>query len=265
MNYRTLQARRRCAGLLGTLAICLAIAFAVDGMIAGGRKDPKLHHLLPGESLNLTDPMPRGTERLDQLSLRSSSPDVSLRMVETFTGFWLGGTLWRAEATVPATAAPGEHSVIMYYQSNGTETTPRQAYRIRIHQTAKDIQAASLSLSSRTFGVSPYLVAAVLMLLAFLPIFSMLAMARPIVQALRDEGMSEIFRAMASPEGQRIFFSLPSTKPLAANTLVEVLDDRAEKVLGKALVFAVVKGDVEAIMQDEVKIRPGSLARPILP
>lgn len=264
MNFRSLAARRRLAGLCGTLLICLILALTVDGMIAGGRKDPNLYDLLPGQSLNLTDPMPRGTERLDELSLRASSPEnVSLRLTETFTGFWLGGTLWRAEARIPAQAVPGEYTVTMYYQSNGTEAAPRQAYRFRIHQDARGVQAAALSLSARTFGISPYLLAACLLPLAVLPMFASLMLSRKIAQALREQGMTEIFRAMASPEGQRIFFSLPSETPLAENSVVEVLDDRAERILGKALVFAVTKGDVEAIMQDEVKIRPGTLARPV--
>lgn len=263
MNFHTLLARRKVAGLCGTLIICLLIAFAVDGMIAGGRKDPRLYDLLPGQSLNLTDPLPRGAERLEDLSLRASSPQISVRLIETFSGFWLGGVLWRAEAAIPTDATPGEYNVVMHYAHNGTETTPRQAYRLRIHKDAASVQATALSLSQRTLGVSPYLLAACMLPLALLPMLACLALSRNITQALRAEGMTEIFRAMASPEGQRIFFSQISAAPLPENTVVEVLDERAEKVLGTALVFATANGNVEAIMQAGVKIRPGVLAKPL--
>ncbi len=263
MTFRSLAARRKLAGLCGTLVICLILAFTVDGMVAGGRKDPNLYDLVPGQSLNLTDPMPRGAEKLTDLSLRATSPNVALRFIETFSGFWLGGTLWRVEAVIPADAPEEEYSVVMYYQANGTEAAPRQAYRFRVHKDAKGVQAAALSLTERSTGLSPYLVAACLLPLALLPMLASLLLSRRIAQALRAEGMTEIFRAMASPEGQRIYFSLASDKPLAENAEVEVLDERAEKILGKALVFAVAKGNAEAIMQDGVNIRPGSLAKPL--
>ncbi len=261
MNFRTLLARRKYAGLCGTLIICLSLAFAIDGMIAGGRKDPKQHELLPGQSLNLTDPLPRGAERLQDLSLRASSPIISLKMLETFSGFWLGGTLWRAEATIPPDAPAGVYDVTMLYAQNGTETTPRQAYRLRVHKNAKDLQAAALSFSERTFGVPPYLLAACLLPLALLPMLACLALSRNIARALQAEGYSEVFRAMASPEGQRIFFSQVSATPPQQGDAVDVLDEHAEKLMGQALVTAVHRDTVEAIMRAGVKIRPGLLAK----
>jgi hypothetical protein len=263
MNFRTLLARRKYAGLCGTLFICLAIALAIDGMIAGGRKDPRLYEMLPGQSLNLTDPLPRGAEHIEDLSLRPSSPHIAVRMLETFSGFWLGGVLWRAKAEIPQDAAPGEYSVTMYYAQNGTETSPRQSYRLRVHENAAGVQAAALSLVQRTLGVSPYLLAACMLPLALLPMLACLALSRNITHALRAESMTEVYRAMASPEGQRIFFSQVSETPPKADSLVEVLDERAEKVLGRAVVFATNHGNVEAIMLAGVKIRPGVLARPL--
>jgi len=263
MNFRTLLARRKYAGLCGTLVICLAIAFAVDGMIAGGRKDPRLYEMLPGQTLKLTDPLPRGAERIEDLSLRPSTPRITVRLVETFSGFWLGGMLWRAEADIPADTPAGEYDVTMHYAQNGTQTTPTQSYRLRVHPDAASVQAASLSLVQRTLGISPYLLAACMLPLAVLPMLACLALSRNIAQALRAEGYSEIFRAMASPEGQRIYFSQTGPTPPAANAVVEVLDERAEAILGRALVFAVQRGNVEAIMQAGVKIRPGVLAKPL--
>ena len=263
MNFRTLLARRKVAGFCGTLIICLAIAFAVDGMIAGGRKDPRLYDLLPGQTLNLTDPLPRGAERIEDLALQPSSPHIGVRLMETFSGFWLGGMLWRAEANIPADAPPGDYSVTMHYAQNGTQTTPTQSYRLRVHPNAASVQASSLSLVQRTLGISPYLLAACMLPLALLPMLACLALSRNIAQALRAEGYSEIFRAMASPEGQRIYFSQTTETAPAQNAVVEVLDERAEAILGRALVFAVQNGNVEAIMQAGVKIRPGVLAKPL--
>lgn len=261
MNYQHLAAWRRFSGACGALIICLVLALLADGMIAGGRKDPNLHELLPGQALNLTDPMPRGAEKLEDLSLRVASPEISVRLVETFTGFWLGGTLWRAEVGIPSGIAPGEYAAVMHYQANGTETAPRQAYLFRVHKDAAGIRAASLSPTMRQLGVSPYFLAVCLLPLAVLPMCASFVLTRRINQALAAEGMAEIFRAMASPEGQRIYFPLAPGAMMEENAAVTVLDERGRKELGTALVVAVTRGDVEAIMQDGVRVRPGSLAR----
>lgn len=260
MDFLKLYTWRRAAGLLGTLIICLVLALLTDGMIAGGRKDPKLFDLTPGQSLSLSELMPRGTEKLGDLAPRVSEPKISLRLTETFSGFWLGGTLWRAEVTLPRDTPLGEHSVSIYYH-NGTQPSPTQNFRLRVHKDEAAVQQAALSLCMRLFGVSPYLVAVLLLPLLLAPMWACVLLSRKIAQSLRDQGMAEIYRAMASPEGQRIFFTLPQGRTVAEADEVEVLDERARKLLGKALVHGVTKGEVQAVMQDEARIRPGSLAK----
>lgn len=260
MDFRVLIARRKHVGRLGTLIICLSLLLALDGMIAGGRKNPRLIETLPGDSLNLTDPMPRGTEKLEELTLRVSPPGVTVTMQETFSGFWLGGVLWRAQADIPADAAPGDYGLAMYLH-NGTEATPPQRFVVRVYPDAAARQAQALSLVQRTLGISPYLMAACVLPLALLPMLACLALSRRITQSLRQQGLSEVFRAMATPEGQRISFTRLSEAPLAEGTEVQVLDERGERLLGRAVVAANVRRDAEALMQEGVSVRPGVLAK----
>jgi len=260
MDFNVLAARRRVAGFSGTAILCLVLALAVDGMIAGGRKDPKLLDMLPGQSLSLSDTMPRGAEKLGELALRASDPRIAPQFTEVYSGFWLGGTLWRADLTLPAEIPPGEYTVSTYYQ-NGTQSTPPQDIRIRVQPNAAAVQASALSLTTRTFGLSPYVLAAMLLPLALLPMFACYLLSRRIAQALAAGGMTEIYRAIASPEGQRIFFTLAANPRLKPETRIEVLDERGQATIGQALVFAVKGDDVEAIMQEGVRIRPGTLAR----
>ena len=260
MNFRTLAARRKTAGFCGAALLCLVLAFLVDGMIAGGRKDPDAYDLLPGQSLTLSETMPRGAERLQDLILRASHPGISLALKETFSGFWLGGTLWRAEGTLAGDLPPGAYTVAVLYQ-NGTEVTPKQHFTIIAHQDARAIQAASLSLTTRLTGRSPYLLAACLLPLAFAPMLASLILSRKIARALRQQGMAEVYRAMATPEGQKIFFSLGASLGLGLGHAVEVLDERAETVLGRALVVQTTAEEAEAVMQDGAQVRPGVLVR----
>ncbi|GAB6126334.1 hypothetical protein [Humidesulfovibrio idahonensis] len=260
MDFSNLYARRKYAGLCGSVLLCLVLAFTVDGMIAGGRKDPNAFNLMPGQSLSLSDVMPRGAETLDGLSLRANDPNISLRLTETFSGFWLGGTLWRAQMELPAGMPLGDYTVDMYYQ-NGTLAAPRQKFDIHVLPDRAAIQAASLSVVMRALGISPYLLAALLLPLAVVPMAASFLLSRKITQALCQHGMSEIFRAMASPDGQRIFFSLSDENALEPETEIQILDERGQKPVGKAIIVAVGKGDAEAVMQDEVQIRPGALAK----
>jgi len=260
MDFPTLFARRRQAGFCGAVILCLVLALTIDGMIAGGRKDPNAFNLLPGQSLALSDVMPRGAEQLDTLSLRASNPGISLKLTETFSGFWLGGTLWRAQLALPADMPLGDYAVDMYYQ-NGTLATPRQKFDIHVLKDDKAVQAASLSATMRILGVSPYALAALLLPLAVLPMVASFLLSRKITLTLRKRGMSEIFRAMASPEGQRIFFTLADANALPADTEIQVLDERGQHPLGTARIFTVGKGDAEAVMQNGVQIRPGALAK----
>ncbi len=262
MSHRALAVRRRLFGLLGTTIILLVLALMADGMIAGGRADPNEFHLLPGQGLTLSDTMPKGAERLQDLELKASHPGLTVRMVETFSGFWLGGTLWRAEASLAPDLPLGEHTLSMHYQHNGTETTPLQRFRIRVHKDAASIQAASLSAIMRATGLSPYLLAACLLPLAVVPMAASYVLSRRIGRVLAGQNMAEIYRAMASKDGQLIFFSLPAGHGLAPGSGVQVLDEWAEKTLGAAVVTEVNGEDIQALMQDGIQIRPGVLGRP---
>lgn len=262
MSHRALAARRRLCGLLATTVILLVLALLADGMIAGGRTDPNEFHLLRGQALTLSDTMPKGAEKLQDLELRASHPGVDVRLTETFSGFWLGGTLWRAEAALAPDLPTGDYVLSMHYQQNGTEAAPRQSFRVRVHEDAASIQAASLSATRRATGLSPYLLAACLLPLAAAPMTASYVLSRRIARKLAALRTAEIYRAMASAEGQLIFFSLPGVHGLEPGAPLQVLDEWAEKPLGSAVVTEVRGEDIQARMQDGAQVRPGALARP---
>ncbi len=264
MSFQSLAAWRRLSGLLGGCIFSLVLATLVDGMISGGLKDPFLHDLLPGQSVKLSKPMPYGAERLEDITLRSSDPKISVRFEEMFTGFWMGGTLWRAEARLAQDIPVGEYSVATFHQ-NGSAASPPQAFTLRVHPSAEAILAASGSLTTRFLGLTPYFLAICLLPLALLPMAASFLLSRKISQTLQAQRMSEIYRAMAAPkdapEGQRVFFCPGQGHGLTPGSLVEVLDERAKGLVGTAEVLEIIREDVQAVMHGGVKVRPGALAR----
>ena len=268
MSFQSLAAWRRFSGLLGGCIFFLILASLVDGMISGGLKDPFLFELLPGQSIKLSKPMPNGAERLEDLRLRASDPRISVRFEELFSGFWMGGTLWRAEARLAQDIPNGEYTVTTFYQ-NGTASSPPQAFTLRVYPDAKAILAASGSLTTRLLGLAPYLLAICLLPLALLPMAASFLLSRKISETLHAARMADVYRAMAAPkdapegtpEGQRIFFCHGEGHGLMPGVLVEVLDERGKTVIATAEVFEIIRKDVQAIMHGNAKVRPGALVR----
>ena len=260
MSFASLSAWRRLAGLLGGCIFFLVLASLVDGMISGGLKDPYRHDLLPGQSVKLSRPLPYGTERLEELRLRTSDPRISARFEETFTGFWMGGTLWRAEAQVAKDSPVGEYSVAVYHQ-NGTAVDPPQSFALHVHPSAQAILDASGSLVTRYLGLAPYFLAICLLPLALLPIAASFLLTRKIAQSLHEAHMAEVYRSMNSPEGQHIYFCPAQGQMPAPGTLVDVLDEGAKNVLCTAEVMEIENKNVMARMQVGVQVRPGVLVR----
>ncbi len=259
MGYESLALRRKIAGRVGAVILCLSLALAIDGMIAGGRQDPRAVDSLPGQSLPLDDVMPRGAEKLTDLRIAASDPRVAPRLNGTDSGFWLGGVLWRARLEIPADTPPGLYTFEMLH-ANGTRTSPRQLFRIAVYGNESELRAASLSLSTRLLGLPAYGLAAALLPLALLPMAASYLLSRRIALALRERGLAEIFRAMASPEGQRVFFALPPGAQPPQDTLITVRDEEDTRDLGQARIVTCARGDAEAVMLDGANVRPGTLA-----
>ena len=272
MSFQSLAAWRRLSGLLGGCIFFLILASLVDGMISGGLKDPFLHDLLPGQSIKLSKPMPYGAERLEEIVLRPSDARISVRFEELFTGFWMGGTLWRAEARLAQDIPVGQYTVTTFHQ-NGTAASPPQTFTLRVYPSPQAILAASGSVTTRILGLQPYFLALCLLPLALLPMLASFLLSRKIAQTLRGLRMAEVYRSMAAPReadpapesdapgGQHIFFCPGQGHPLAPGSLVEVLDERGKTVVGTAKVIETIRKDVTAEMQGGVRVRPGALVR----
>ncbi|MBU1228993.1 MAG: hypothetical protein KKA55_08480 [Proteobacteria bacterium] len=268
MSFQSLAAWRRLSGLLGGCIFLLILAALVDGMISGGLKDPFQHDLLPGQSVKLSKPMPNGAERLEELVLRPSDAKISVRFEELFTGFWMGGTLWRAEATLARDIPVGQYTVTAFHQ-NGTAVSPPQAFTLRVHPSAQAILDASGSLTTRILGLQPYFLALCLLPLAPLPLAACFWLSRSIARTLRAQRMCEIYRSMTAPAGspdgppggQRIFFCPGQGHGLAPGSVVEVLDEDGQAVLGIADVTETIHEDVTAVLREGLHVRPGALVR----
>lgn len=249
MSLHPLLPRRNIAAWFGALCFFLMLAALLDGIIAGGRKDPLINEVVPGESIKLSGPMPRDAERLDQLWLRAADPAIGLALEEIRTGFWLGGQQWQASVTVPAQIGTGDHIVSL---SARNETSPKmtQTYTLRVFASPKALKDASLSLTTSTFGISPFFLAIIALPLGVASGVASTLLSRRITQDLRARGMAQVFRIQRTPEGQRIFFCLGSENGLSEGDELDILDAQGATVIGSAAASVVRAADAESLLPE---------------
>ncbi len=245
MNRHTLAAWRNLAAWLGAASLFLMLACLMDGTQAGGRKDPSVSELLPGQSLKISGNMPPGAEKLEHLLLKSGAPELGLRLEETYSGFWLGGQLWRAEVSAPATLAPGDYPVSL---SARNETSPKftQHFTMRVFPDQRALDQASLSLSTRTLGVSPFALATALLPLGVAFGVASTLLSRRLAAALHAEGLGQVVRVQKTDDGLLASFTLGSRDGLAQGDAVEFLSQDGKTVLLTAQVATVRAADADS-------------------
>ena len=242
-----LAGRRNCAAWLGGLCFFFLLASLFDGVIAGGRNDPNLYEVLPGQSIKMSNSMPPETEQLDQLWLRTTNPSIGLELEDVHTGFWMGGRQWQATVTVPASLPAGDYPVSL---SARNETSPKltQTNTLRVYASKDAMRQGSLSLLVRTTGFNPFLLALSLLPLGIASSYASTKLSRRINADLSAQGLAQIFRVMKTPEGMRVFFSLGANNGLSVGDDVELFDSNGSKPIGSLRVDQVRLEDSEALV-----------------
>ncbi len=261
MRHTQLAAWRNLAGWLGTLCLFLVLACLIDGSQAGGRKDPNVNEILAGQEIKISGPMPRDAETLEHLLLRSDEPALGLRLEETFSGFWMGGQLWRAEVRIPRDLPPGDYAVSL---SARNETSPKhtQFFTMRVFRDQKALDGSSLSVVTSRLGLSPFVLAALLLPVGIA--FGVLStlLSRRLARTLRGLGLGQLFRLQRTEEGGlRVFYTLGAQDGLAATDTVEILDPRGERVLFTLPVATLRATDADSLLPEGARAPISALVR----
>jgi hypothetical protein len=260
MSLHPLALRRNLAAWIATACFVLVLFSLLDGIIAGGRKDPNLNEVLPGQSIKLSGPMPRDTERLDELFLRANTPALALKLEEIHSGFWLGGQQWQAEATFAADIPAGDYLVSLSAR-NETSAKMTQTFTMRIYPSAQALSDSSLSLITSVLGFNPFLLA--LCSLPFGVVFGVAStyLSRTITQDLRGQGISQVFRVQKTPEGLRVFFFLGSQNGLSTGDELDILHPKTSALLATAPVDVLRAEDAEVLLPPGQSVPINSLVR----
>ncbi|GFK94088.1 hypothetical protein NNJEOMEG_01927 [Fundidesulfovibrio magnetotacticus] len=251
---------RRMAGWSASALLFAALAVLADGLVGGFKDGTRDFQSLPGASLDITAHMPPGAEAIADLRITGETPGVRVVPKELFSGFWLGGAMWRGKIEVDSQAQPGER--IFLVEGPPLAEKPQRyvsvPFRVVVHADAPSLRAAAPALLTRLTGFEPYPASLTLFLLALPCGAAGYLLSRRIETGLAQLGKAVVYMIKSEPEGQRIAFSLGQGRGLAPGGSV-LLEDAAGNTVGQALVLTATAEDATARVVSG-RCTPGDLA-----
>jgi hypothetical protein len=249
MTLGTAGLLRRCVGWCASaLLICIFIII-VDGLVGSFTKKTNLIELTPGAASALNGLLPPNVKDHAELLVSSVPAGVTLAMEKTYTGFWMGGTMWRANLFVPENTAPGEYLVTVRGPAD-TKIFAQNSFVVRVYSSAEEMQAASPHYTMNFFGVQPFSLAASLTPAVLLVVACLFLSSKLLEQLMAREGKAEIYMLKRSPEGFMISFGLGADQGLKMGDQVDILNEQNLRI-GAAQVVQCAGKDCVALVSKE--------------
>jgi len=256
------QARnlRRLAGWAASVLLFSSLAVLSDGLIAGFKDGTRDFQAIPGAVLDVTAIMPPGAEELAELRVLGDIPGVRVVPEDKFSGFWMGGAMWRGKIHVEPGAEPGER--IFMVEGPVLAEIPKRyvpiPFRVVVHPDAASQREASPSLVTRHTGLNPYSTSLALFLLAVPFGLAGYLFSRRMESMLLAQGKAVIYMVKTEDEGQLVAFSLGTARGLAPGGTV-LLQDPDGREAGLARILSATSEDSTARVVSGL-CRPGYLA-----
>ncbi|MCX7823609.1 MAG: hypothetical protein N2260_09255 [Syntrophobacterales bacterium] len=262
MDLSLLKKRKR----LGILcAFCCIVLFVslLDGLLARFRQNPHEFHVLPGSEIPVMGPLPHDIKNLELLKV-SIHPDngVGFAFVGTQSGYWLGGTFWRALVEVPKRVPEGKY-IITVSAPFPYDKKPLGVFTIWVHENPRAIQKTSLSLFRRYLGLNPWFIFSATFGIVFLLGGWLFLVSSRMEKILKEEGIGEIYRVLVDKEQNRtyVLFSIGKNSGISEKDSLEVIDTNG-KVVASVEVKELFENDgVGLLLEANSKIKPGLFIR----
>lgn len=259
----SLFVRRKRLGFLCAVVCFILLITLVDGLFARFRQHPHEFHVLSGTEIPVMGPLPKEVNKLEELRV-IIEPEHGIRfsLVGTQTGYWLGGTFWRAIIEIPKQIREGKY-VITVAAPVPQIKKPLAQFTVFIHKDKKDVQSASLSFFTKYLGVNPWLIFSSSLLVDIGIGGLLFLLSSRIESLLLQEGIGEIYRVFTDQEHRQTYllFGLGRENGIGEDDTLEVLDTGGKNV-GTAKVREVFdRTGIAMMLQGEVNPKPGFLVR----
>lgn len=236
---------RATLGWLVAALLLVALACTVDGLSIGMKGNALTVEGVPGESHPLTGPMPGGATTLQDVRVTGTDNDVQLVLEALQTGYWFGGSMWRATVRIAPDAKPGERSLLLEGPLLAAPQQTAVTLKIVIYRNAMAQRQASNSFIMRSTGLDAFKIAALLFAVSLPFVGGIFLVSRSMETQLAQLGLATIYMHKRSKEGETISFSMGLRQGLTPGMLVTIVDT-AGRTMGVAEVISCKPEDATA-------------------
>jgi hypothetical protein len=255
MNLKQTTAWGSRLGRIGALFCFLLFLCLLDALVAGFRESPYHFSALPGGSLAVSGPLTEKTERLEELTFQSSSPEIKMEFTGLQSGYWLGGSMWTGRLTVSPRLGPGSYQFLVR-TGKGYTGKPAPLFQVALYKDQGALQRGAKSFILRLFGLRPWKAALFLVPLLLLVFGTVFYLSRKTEDLLADQGQAEVYRIMKDETGSRIFFGLGRRNGLEPERRLILIGRQGEEI-GTIKVEEVFEGHSTAKVGPDLDVRPG--------
>lgn len=158
MNIGTRLSRlQRLTGFLAMFFLLTAAFCLVDALLGGMKGRQSSIELIPDTFFQISGPMPPKTNSLRGFVIEGEPEDGSVRLLpeEVFSGYWLGGSMWRGRIVVEPHAQANTY-IINVKDQFGEKQNPALVFSVRIWANQEELNAHSPSRLTRMSGLDPF-------------------------------------------------------------------------------------------------------------
>lgn len=255
--------KRKALGIVCTF-FCIVLSLALlDGLFARFRQPPHEFHVLPGSEIPVMGPLPQDIGSLELLKITTiPESGIGFSFTGTQSGYWLGGTYWRATVEIPKNISAGKY-IITVEAPSPYDKKPLARFTIFIHDSPEAIRSASLSLFKRYLGVNPWVVFLGTLAIVFYLGIRLFILSSRIERLLKQEGMGEIYRVFINGESRETYalFSIGKNEKIIDKDLLEVIDLKGN-IVGTVKVKELFERDgIGLFLECKINPVPGLLVR----
>ena len=234
-NIRSHLVRSRLLARLSALLFLLAAVGVIDALQSLARHEYNSVSLVGGETVIITGNLPQGHEDHTTVafSLESDVP-LTFSVTESFSGFWMGGKMWRGVLSSPQVSheTPGTLTISDMWKQEETDAegkpllrqNPTLIYPIRIFPDEAALQAADASFFLRTFSLSPFIIALCAAIAALLTAAAQWITFRKADALLGQRGFSFIYGIRTTDGVLEALFLLPAQSQASVAEPVDFFD-----------------------------------------
>jgi hypothetical protein len=237
-----------------------AVLSLTDALIGGFGGPRGIIELVPDTRYQISGPMPPRTEVIKDFVIEGQPRDGSVRLLPeaVFSGYWLGGNMWRGLIVIAPDAREGDY-VLIVKDRFGEKQNPTLVFSVRIWPDQAALHAHSPSFLTRRTGNSPYLFAVGLALGGLLAGGANFLFGRLWAKDLKSHHCGEIYKLRRTEQGTEITSELPCGDLLCPGMEGAVYRATGER-LCTARIVCCENGEVLMVVKDPALVRLGDVA-----